>query len=190
LIFTSPHEGTDGAIREARQLYAKSPDEYFYTDQYNNDANWQAHYETTGPEIFAQTEGRITHFVTGLGTSGTFIGVARRLRESNPAIKLISVQPDSPFHGLEGMKHMGSAIVPGIYDPTVADGQLEVGTEAAHRMVKRLAREEGLFVGISSGANVAAALDVARSIDTGVVVTVLCDDGSKYLSDKFWETEE
>ncbi|HZS46534.1 MAG TPA: cysteine synthase family protein [Blastocatellia bacterium] len=189
LVLTSPYEGSDGAIREARRLYAENPDLYFYPDQYNNPANWRAHYETTGPEIYSQTRGRITHFVAGLGTSGTFVGTAKRLRELNPSIKLISMQPDSPFHGLEGMKHMASAIVPGIYDPTIADEQMEVSTEKAHRMVKRLAREEGLFVGVSSGANVYAAIEIAKKLSSGIVVTILCDDGSKYLTDKFW-TEE
>jgi len=186
LVLTSPLEGSDGAIREARRLYAENPDIYFYPDQYNNPANWQAHYETTAPEIYRQTDGRITHFVAGLGTSGTFVGTARRLRELNPQIRLISMQPDSPFHGLEGMKHMASAIVPGIYDPGIADEEMEVSTEDAHRMVKRLAREEGLFVGISSGANVHAALQIAQKLESGVIVTILCDDGSKYLTDKFW----
>ena len=186
LVFTSPLEGSDGAIREARRLFAENSDLYFYPDQYNNPANWQAHYETTAPEIYRQTDGRITHFVAGLGTSGTFVGTARRLRELNPRIELISMQPDSPFHGLEGMKHMASAIVPGIYDPSIADENMEVSTENAHRMVKRLAREEGLFVGISSGANVHAALEIAKRLESGVIVTILCDDGSKYLTDKFW----
>lgn len=190
LVFTSPYEGSDGAIREARKRYAEAPDKYFYPDQYNNPANWQAHYQTTALEIWQQTAGRLTHFVAGLGTSGTFVGTARRLRELNPAIKLISLQPDTPFHGLEGMKHMASAIVPGIYDSSVADENLEISTEAAHRMVKQLAREEGLFVGISSGAAVAASAQVAERAGTGLVVTILCDDGSKYLSEKFWEEEE
>jgi len=186
LVLTSPFEGSDGAIKEARRLYAENPELYFYPDQYNNPANWQAHYETTAPEIYQQTNGQITHFVAGLGTSGTFVGTARKLRELNPRIKLISMQPDSPFHGLEGMKHMPSAIVPGIYDATIADVEMEVSTEDAHRMVRRLAREEGLFVGISSGANVHAALEIAKGLKSGVIVTILCDDGSKYLTDKFW----
>src|SRR5882724_3690806 len=186
LVLTSPLEGSDGAIKEARRLYAENPELYFYPDQYNNPANWQAHYETTAPEIYQQTNGQITHFVAGLGTSGTFVGTARKLRELNPRIKLISMQPDSPFHGLEGMKHMPSAIVPGIYDATIADVEMEVSTEDAHRMVRRLAREEGLFVGISSGANVHAALEIAKGLKSGVIVTILCDDGSKYLTDKFW----
>src|SRR6516225_6473141 len=175
LVLTDPLDSTDGAIREARRIYASDPDRYFYPDQYNNDANWRAHYDTTAPEIIEQTSGRLTHFVAGLGTSGTFIGTGRRLRKFNPVIKLISFQPDSPFHGLEGLKHMESAIVPAIYDPTLADEDLRVGTEDAYRMVRRLAREEGLLAGISSGAAVAAMLDVARRLDRGVIVTVFPD---------------
>lgn len=190
LILTDPNLGSDGAILEARRLYAAYPGRYFYPDQYSNDANWRAHYETTGPEIFEQTGGRITHFVATLGTSGTFTGVSRRLKDLNPRIKTISVQPDSPFHGLEGMKHMPSAIVPSIYDPALADENLEVSTEEAYEMVKRLAKEDGLFVGISSGAAVAASLKAASRVEHGVVVTILCDDGMKYLSDRFWEEEQ
>lgn len=190
LILTDPNLGSDGAILEARRLYAAYPGLYFYPDQYSNDANWRAHYETTGPEIFEQTGGRVTHFVATLGTSGTFTGVSRRLKELNPRIKTISVQPDSPFHGLEGMKHMPSAIVPSIYDPALADENLEVSTEEAYEMVKRLAKEDGLFVGISSGAAVAASLKVASHADHGVIVTILCDDGLKYLSDRFWDEEQ
>jgi cysteine synthase B len=186
LVLTNPLESTDGAIREARRLYQSDPDRYFYPDQYNNDANWKAHYDTTAPEIIEQTSGRLTHFVAGLGTSGTFIGTARRLRKFNPAIKLISFQPDSPFHGLEGLKHMDSAIVPGIYDPTLADEDLRIGTERAYRMVRRLAREEGLLAGISSGAAVAAMLDVAQRLDGGMVVTVFPDGAEKYLTESFW----
>jgi len=186
LVLTDPLAGSDGAILAVREIVAADPDKYFYPDQYNNPANWRAHYETTGVEIFEQTAGRVTHFVAGLGTSGTFIGTGRRLRELKPGVKLISMQPDSPFHGLEGMKHMETAIVPGIYDPAMADKQLEVSTEDAHDMVKRLARREGWFVGISSGANVFAAMTVAERIDEGVIVTILCDDASKYLSEKFW----
>jgi cysteine synthase B len=187
LVLTDPLQGSDGAILAVREIVASEPDKYFYPDQYNNSANWRAHYETTGVEIFEQTQGRITHFVAGLGTSGTFVGVGRRLRELKPGVKLISMQPDSPFHGLEGLKHMETAIVPGIYDPALADDQIEASTEEAHAMVKRLARDEGWFVGVSSGANVVAAMKVAEEIDEGVIVTVLCDDASKYLSEKFWD---
>jgi cysteine synthase B len=186
LVLTDPLEGTDGAIREARLMVAGDPDRYFYPDQYNNEANWRAHYDTTAPEIIEQTSGRITHFVAGLGTSGTFIGIGRRLRQFSRSIRLLSFQPDSPFHGLEGLKHMESAIVPGIYDATLADGELRVETERAHAMVRRLAREEGLLAGISSGAAVAAMLDVAAALTTGVVVTVFPDGAEKYLTESFW----
>jgi cysteine synthase B len=189
LVLTDPLEGTDGAIREARRLFAADPARYFYPDQYNNDANWRAHYDTTAPEIIEQTSGRLTHFVAGLGTSGTFVGTGRRLREFNPRIRLISFQPDSAFHGLEGLKHMESAIVPGIYDPTLADDDLRVSTEKAHEMVRRLAREEGLLAGISSGAALAVSMEVARSIESGVVVTIFPDGAEKYLTDKFWNVE-
>jgi S-sulfo-L-cysteine synthase (O-acetyl-L-serine-dependent) len=190
LVLTSALEGTDGAIREVRRIVAEHPDEYFYPDQYSNDSNWRAHFDTTAPEIIEQTSGRITHFVAGLGTSGTFVGTSRRLRQFNPAIRMISFQPDSPFHGLEGMKHMGSAIVPAIYDPTLADEDLAIGTEEAHRFVRRLAREEGLLVGISSGAAVAAMLQVARRLGEGVVVTVFPDGAEKYLTESFWTVDE
>lgn len=190
LVLTDPLEGTDGAIREARRLHASEPDKYFYPDQYNNDANWRAHYDTTGPEIIEQTSGRLTHFVAGLGTSGTFVGTGRRLRQFNPAIKLISFQPSGPFHGLEGLKHMESAIVPGIYDPTLADEDLRVESERAHELVRRLAREEGLLAGISSGAALAAALQVARRLDRGVIVTIFPDGAEKYLTEKFWTADE
>jgi cysteine synthase B len=190
LVLTNPLEGgTDGAIREARRLFAEHPDRYFYPDQYNNDANWRAHYDTTGPEIIEQTSGRLTHFVAGLGTSGTFVGTGRRLRKFNPAIRLISFQPDAAFHGLEGLKHMESAIVPGIYDPALADEDLRISTERAHEMVRRLAREEGLLAGVSSGAALAAMLDVASRIPAGspaIVVTIFPDGAEKYLSDAFW----
>jgi cysteine synthase B len=189
LVLTDPLAGSDGAILAVREIVAADPDKYFYPDQYNNPANWRAHYETTGVEIFEQTGGRITHFVAGLGTSGTFVGAGRRLRELKPEVKLISMQPDSPFHGLEGLKHMETAIVPGIYEPSLADEEVEVGTEEAHAMVKRLARREGWFVGISSAANVVAAMRVAERIDEGVIVTILADDASKYLSEKFWDEE-
>ncbi len=188
LILTDPAEGSDGAILKARELAAQHPDLYWYANQYNNPNNWQAHYLSTGPEIHCQTNSQVTHFVAGLGTSGTFTGTSRYLRETLPHVKLISFQPDAPFHGLEGLKHMPTAIKPAIYDETLADEQIEVKTESAHEMVRRLAREEGLFVGISSGAAVAAALNVAGKLDEGVVVTVLPDAGYKYLSDKtLWE---
>jgi len=190
LILTNPLESTDGAIRETRRLVNEHPDRYFYPDQYSNDGNWRAHYDTTAPEIIEQTSGRLTHFVAGLGTSGTFVGVGRRLRKFNPGIKLISFQPQGPFHGLEGLKHMESAIVPAIYDPTLADEDLRVDTERAYRMVRRLAREEGLLAGISSGAAVAAMLDVARRLERGVVVTVFPDGAEKYLNDSFWTLDE
>jgi cysteine synthase B len=186
IVFTSAMDGSDGAILRARAMYAESPDVYFYPDQYNNPGNWQSHYDTTAPEILQQTGGRITHFVAGLGTSGTFVGASRRFREVNPAIRLISVQPDSPLHGLEGLKHMETAIVPGIYDPALADEDLGVATEEAFDLTRQLARQ-GLFVGISSGANLAGALRVARGTSDAVVVVVFCDGGEKYLSERFWE---
>jgi cysteine synthase B len=191
LILSDPLEGSDGAILKARELAAKHPDTYWYADQYNNPANWEAHYKSTGPEIFQQTDGQITHFVAGLGTSGTLMGTSRYLREHLPHVKIISFQPDAPFHGLEGLKHMPTAIKPGIYDESLADEQVEVQTEAAHEMVRRLAREEGLFVGISSGAAAVAALRVASKLREGVVVTVFPDAGYKYLSDKaLWEEKK
>lgn len=190
LVLTDPLEGTDGAIREVRRMVSESPDKYFYPDQYSNDSNWRAHFDGTGPEIIEQTGGRLTHFVAGLGTSGTFVGTGRALRRFNPAIKLLSFQPDSPFHGLEGLKHMETAMVPRIYDATLADEDLRVGTEAAHKMVRRLAREEGLLVGISSGAAMAASLEVARRIGTGVIVTVFPDGAEKYLTESFWTADE
>ncbi len=190
LVLTNPLEGTDGAIREARRLYAEEPDKYFYPDQYNNDGNWRAHYDTTAPEIIEQTSGRLTHFVAGLGTSGTFVGTARRLRQFNPAIRLISFQPSGPFHGLEGLKHMESAIVPGIYDPSLADEDLRVQSERAYELARRLAREEGLLVGISSGAALAAVLQVAQALDHGVIVTIFPDGAAKYLTEKFWGDDE
>jgi S-sulfo-L-cysteine synthase (O-acetyl-L-serine-dependent) len=187
LRITDPLQGSDGAILEARRLVAEEPERWAYLDQYSNPENWRAHYRTTGLEIWEQTAGAITHLVTGLGTSGTFMGVGRALRERSPAVRLISVEPDSPFHGLEGMKHMASAIVPPIYDPSLADEAREMPTEQAYAMVKRLARQAGLLVGVSSGANVAAALDVASGLRQGVVVTILCDSADKYLSERFWE---
>jgi len=189
LVLTDPLEGTDGAIREARRLHASEPGRYFYADQYNNDANWRAHYDTTAPEIIEQTSGSLTHFVAGLGTSGTFVGVGRRLRRYNPAIKLISFQPATAFHGLEGLKHMDSAIVPGIYDPALADEDLRVESERAYEMVRCLARVEGALAGISSGAALAATLDVARRLDRGVIVTVFPDGAEKYLTEKFWNAD-
>jgi cysteine synthase B len=189
LVFTSPLEGSDGAIREARRLYASDPDLYFYPDQYNNEGNWRAHYDTTGLEILEQTKGRITHFVAGLGTSGTFVGTGRRLRDEKPGIKLISFQPDSPMHGLEGLKHMATAIVPGIYDDRLADEDLRVSTEDAYACVRRLAQEEGVLGGISSGAALAACLRVAERIGSGVIVTVFPDAADKYLSERFWDAE-
>ena len=190
LVLTDPALSTDGAIEKAREMYKDNPELYFYPDQYNNDANWKAHYETTGPEIIQQTAGRVTHFVAGLGTTGTFVGTGRRLREYNPAIRLISFQPESGFHGLEGLKHLATAIVPGIYDPALADENLWVSTEEAYRMVKRLARQEGLLVGISSGAALVASLQVARRVAAGKIVTIFPDSGDKYLSEKFWEEED
>ncbi len=195
LILTDPTESTDGAQRYVQKLVSENPDRYFYPDQYNNDANWRAHYETTAPEIWRQTDGQVTHFVTGMGTSGTFMGTTRRLRELNPTMKCFSVQPDAPLHGLEGMKHMDSALVPGIYDPSLADGNIEISTEDAHRMVLRW-HEEGLLVGVSSGANMVAALQLATQLkkegldqysgQAPVVVTIFCDSAAKYLSESFW----
>ena len=186
VVFTDPMQGSDGAILRVKDLYAERPDLYFYPDQYNNEYNWRAHYDGTAPEIIEQTGGRVTHFVAGLGTSGTFIGAGRRLREHNPAVRLISVQPDSPLHGLEGLKHMETAIVPGIYDSVLADADLGVGTEEAFELTRQLARQ-GLFVGISSGAALAGALRVARDTSDAVVVAIFPDGGEKYLSERFWD---
>jgi len=181
LVETDPLASTDGAQLVAREMFSRNPTKYFYPDQYNNPANWLAHYETTAPEIWSQTDGRITHFVAGLGTSGTFVGIVRRLKELNVNLEAISVQPDSPLHGLEGLKHMRSAMVPGIYDPMLADQSVFVKTEDAVQMAQQLAREEGLLVGPSSGANVLAAFRLAESLPSGsVVVTVLCDGGERY----------
>jgi len=189
--WTSPDESSDGAIRRARELAGNDPARFWYMDQYSNKANWRAHYQTTGPEIWRQTDGRVTHFVAGLGTGGTFMGTTRRLKELNPEVVAISMQPDSPFHGLEGLKHMATSIVPPIYDPFLADRNLEVETEAAYAMVRQLAREEGLLVGISAGAAVAASLQIAREEvaegRSAVIVTVLPDSAEKYLSERFWE---
>jgi cysteine synthase B len=187
LVFTDPMEGADGAVREAQGIHRSNTQRYFYADQYNNPANWRAHYDTTAPEIVEQTDGRVTHFVAGIGTSGTLVGTGRRLREFRRDLRLIAVQPDSPLHGLEGLKHLASASVPGIYDPALADDIVTVATEEAYAMVRRLAAEEGLLVGVSSGANVVAALRTAERISSGVVVTILCDGGSRYLSEKFWD---
>jgi cysteine synthase B len=186
-IETDPMQGSDGAQVVAREMATRDPVKYFYPDQYNNDANWGAHYEGTGPEIWDQTEGRITHFVAGLGTCGTFTGVGRKLKELKPEIRLISMEPDSPIHGLEGLKHLPTSRMPGIFDPTLADETVEVETEEAQAMTRRLSREEGLFVGVSSGANVVAALALARGLPPdSVVVTILCDGGERYLSERFW----
>ncbi len=192
MVLTPGEEGSDGAIRRVRQIYAEDPEKYFYPDQYSNPANWQAHYQTMAEEIWAQTRGRVTHFVAGLGTSGTFIGTTRRLKELNPQIRAISLQPDSPFHGLEGWKHMATAIVPKIYDPNLADEDLPVRTEDAYHLVKRLAREEGLLVSPSAGAALYGCFRVARTIPPdqhAVIVTVFPDSGDKYLSERFWDED-
>ena len=182
IIETDPLQSTDGAQLVAREMFRKEPAKYFYPDQYNNDANWRAHYDTTAPEIWEQTEGRVTHFITGLGTTGTFVGVARRLKSFNLQVRAIAMQPDSPLHGLEGLKHLQTAMVPGIYDPALADDNVEVATDDALMMTQRLAREEGLFVGPSSSANVFAALRLAKTLSEGaVIVTILCDGGEKYF---------
>jgi len=191
IIYTNPGDGSDGAIRMARQLAAAHPDQYFYADQYSNDANWKAHYHMTGNEIWQQTQGRVTHFVSMLGTSGTFVGTTRRLKELNPSVKCVSLQPDSSFHGIEGAKHMASAIVPEIYDPALADQNIEISTEDAYAMARRLSRTAGLLVGISAAAAVVGSLKVATSLSLrreqeAVIVTILCDSGDKYLSERFW----
>jgi len=191
VVWTDPADGSDGAIRKARALAADDPQKYFYADQYGNNANWRAHYLGTANEIWEQTDGQITHFVAGLGTSGTFVGTTRRLKELNPAVKCISMQPDSPFNGLEGLKHMATAIVPPIYDPALADSNIEIETEAAYAMAKRLGRAEGLLVGVSAAAAVAACLKVAEDEAAegreAVIVTILADSADKYLSERFWE---
>ena len=189
IIYTDPGEGSDGAIKLARQLAERHPTLYFYADQYSNTANWCAHYHTTAREIWQQSEGRITHFVSMLGTTGTFVGTSRRLKELNPHIRCISLQPDSPFHGIEGAKHLPSAIVPKIYDPAIADENLEIATEDAYAMARRLAREQGLLVGVSSAAAVVGCTKVAERLkkqQPAVIVTILCDSGEKYLSERFW----
>jgi cysteine synthase B len=191
VLWTDPANGSDGAIRKARELSAAEPDKYYYADQYSNDENWKAHYRTTANEIWHQTEGQVTHFVAGLGTSGTFMGTTRRLKELNPSIRCISMQPDSPFNGLEGLKHMATAIVPRIYDPSLADANIEMPTETAYEMVKNLARNQGLLVGISAAAAVAASLQIgkeeARAGREAVIVTILCDSAEKYMSERFWQ---
>jgi cysteine synthase B len=191
VVYTDPAESSDGAIMKARELYAAHPERYFYADQYSNPANWRAHYHGTAWEIWQQTHGRVTHFVSVLGTTGTFTGTSRRLKELNPAVRCISVQPDSPVHGIEGAKHLPSALVPKIWDPSVADHNMEIATERAYDMVKRLAREEGLLAGISAGAAVAACVQVAERLvrrkEPGVIVTVLPDSAMKYLTERFWE---
>lgn len=191
IVFTDPAEGSDGAIRRCREIYAQDPRRYFYPDQYNNPENWKAHFDTTAAEIIEQTRGTITHFVAAMGTSGTCMGVTRRLKRDLPHVRCYSAQPSSGFHGLEGLKHMPSAIVPGIYDETLPDENLWLETEDAHRMVKRVAREEGILVGISSGANLHAAVTIAGRLaeqgSSGVIVTILCDGADKYLSEHFWD---
>ena len=190
VIFTPGGDGSDGAIRKVRELYDAAPEKYFYADQYGNDNNWKAHYRGTANEIWQQTKGRVTHFIAALGTSGTFMGTTRRLRELNPKIHCISMQPDSPFNGLEGLKHMPTAIVPPIYDPELAERNIWAETEPAYAMCKRLAREEGVLVGVSAGANVATALQIAEEEYAAgreaVIVTILCDGADKYLSERFW----
>jgi len=190
VVWTDPADGSDGAISKARELAANEPERYFYADQYGNENNWLAHYHGTANEIWQQTEGRVTHFVAGLGTSGTFMGVTRRLRELNPSIQCISMQPDSPFNGLEGLKHMATAIVPPIYDPSLADRNIEMSTERAYLMAKRLGKTQGLLVGVSAAAAVAASLDIAeqesKANREAIIVTILCDSADKYLSERFW----
>lgn len=187
LVLTDPAEASDGAIREVRRRVEENPDLYFYPDQYSNDENWKAHHRSTAPEIWQQTGGRITRFVAGLGTSGTFVGVGRRLKEYNPEIQIISMQPDSPLHGLEGLKHMGSAIVPGIYDPELADRNVEVATEQAYEMIRHIDAEEGILVGISAAGALVVARDIANEIEQGVIVTILPDSGNRYLAESPWK---
>jgi S-sulfo-L-cysteine synthase (O-acetyl-L-serine-dependent) len=197
IVYTDPAEGSDGAIKIARQYAERHPDLYFYANQYSNDANWKAHYETTANEIWLQTQGRVTHFVSMLGTTGTFVGATRRLKELNPKIQCISLQPDSAFHGIEGAKHLPSAIVPKIYDSSLADRNLEISTEDAHVMARRLAREQGLLVGVSAAAAVVGCLKIAADFEAATsqedqratIVTILCDSGEKYLSERFWQEE-
>ena len=194
IVWTNPADGSDGAIRKARELAAAEPDRYYYADQYSNDENWKAHYRTTANEIWEQTEGQVTHFVAALGTSGTFMGTTRRLKELNPKIQCISMQPDSPFNGLEGLKHMATAIVPAIYDPNLADRNIEMATERAYKMAKFLGREQGVLVGVSAAAATAAALQIAEEVaargQEAVIVAILCDGAEKYMSERFWQEEE
>ncbi|MGB7285099.1 MAG: cysteine synthase family protein [Candidatus Acidiferrum sp.] len=192
LVTTSGDEGTDGAIRRVQQIVGAEPEKYFYPDQYSNPANWQAHYRTTAKEIWEQTNGRLTHFVAALGTSGTFVGTARRLKELNPAIQCVSLQPDASFHGLEGWKHMDTALRPAIYDDTLADENIEIGTETAYRMVKRIAREEGFLVSPSAAAALVGCFQVAKNVShsrPAVIVTVFADSASKYLTERFWDED-
>jgi S-sulfo-L-cysteine synthase (O-acetyl-L-serine-dependent) len=190
VVLSDPLEGSDGAIRVAQQMLQASPERYFKPDQYNNPANWWAHYDGTGPEILEQTQGRVTHFVAGLGTTGTLVGAGRRLHGADPSIRVIAVEPDAPLHGLEGLKHIASSIVPGIYDPAVHDLKIGVSTEAAYAMARRLAREEGLFVGPSTGAAVHAALGLAAGLRAGIVVVIAPDGGGRYLSTPLWSRTE
>ena len=190
VVWTNPADGSDGAIRKAREMIAAEPEKYYYADQYGNDENWRAHYRTTGNEIWEQTEGQVTHFVAALGTSGTFMGTTRRLKELNPAIQCISMQPDSPFNGLEGLKHMATAIVPPIYDPALANLNIEMATERAYEMAKYMGRNLGVLVGVSAAAATAAALQIgeaeAAAGREAVIVTILCDGADKYMSERFW----
>lgn len=190
ITYTDPYEGSDGAIRYVRDLVGRRPEGYFYADQYNNPSNWRAHYETTGPEIWEQTAGRLTHFVAGLGTSGTMMGTGRKLRELKPSVTLVGVEPDSPFHGLEGLKHMETAIVPGIYDEHLLDLKLGVTTEAGYAAARELARAEGLFIGQSGGAALSGALELASGLDSGVIVVLIPDGGTRYLSTSLWPLPE
>jgi cysteine synthase B len=193
VVWTNPADGSDGAIRKAREIIAAEPEKYYYADQYSNDENWRAHYRTTANEIWEQTEGQVTHFVAALGTSGTFMGTTRRLKELNPNIKCVSMQPDSPFNGLEGLKHMATAIVPKIYDPELADQNIEMATETAYKMAKFLGRQQGVLVGVSAAAATAAAVQVAEAEAAkgreAVIVTILCDGADKYMSERFWAEE-
>jgi cysteine synthase B len=186
ITLTDALEGSDGAIRRAKEIYQENPSRYFYGDQYNNSANWRAHYKGTANEIWRQTSGTVTHLVVGVGTSGTLVGTAKRLRELNPSVKVVEVQPDSPFHGLEGLKHMESALIPGFYDSTIADRLIRVRTEEAQRIVRKVAREEGVLIGVSAGAALYAAGKIAEE-DGGVFAVILPDGGERYLSERFWE---